>query len=210
MKSKKEYSVINQHTVNRLKEYYDYNEAEKTFVIPFHYGSLDEILVNKKVTKKPKVDSKILNDIEYALHEIPNGYTADVELIIDDYQGYDSGFVMQQVKDTFLDRQFVGIDQHKRNSIKAGMLTLVGICWIVLAFVGQTFGWWGESNTFTSGIITGFLNIFAAVFIWEAVSMTVIHGNPFISPLVFGQQSIAFILSDGRKRLGVPWERGIY
>lgn len=178
---KKEQSFIYKTEVERLKQYYPYNEEERVFTIPYHYERLDEILDKTNLaSKKPKADYKVLKDIEGSLNGIPNGYKADIEITIDDYQGRNCGFVMNALRDITNEKQFIATKENEKNSIKAGIITLVGVFCIILSFAGDYFNWWGASNSVVNNTITGFLNVYAVVFIWEAVNMTVIRGNPFI------------------------------
>ena len=181
MGKKKEPSLVKEATIERLKQYYPYDEESKTFTIPFHYEKLDELLVNKKqVTKKPKVDGEFVFMVSEILTEIPRGYKADIEVYIDDYQGYDRRMALSALKDVAIDRQFVGSEQYKWDSIRSGIITLVGICWLLLSFIGQSLSWFGSMASYSSNIISGLLNVFAVVFIWEAVGLLIIHSNPFI------------------------------
>ena len=178
---KKESNVIVANTVERLKEYYPYDEESRTFTLPFHYEKLDDIIVDKhQVSKKPQVSYQLLSEIEEILHSIPSRYKADIEITIDDYQGYEPEVVMQSIKDTALAKQFGGGQQLKKDSIKAGILAVLGVFWIILSYAGQLFNWWGDPNSITSNAISGVLSIFAVIFYWEAVDMMIIHENKFI------------------------------
>lgn len=180
MKKKQEYSLINQEALERLQRYYPYDEESKTFTITFHFERVSQFADEHQVTKSLKIRHHILMEIEQTLHAIPEGYHGDVEIIIDDYQGREKSEVMQALQDIALERQFIGSQQYKKDSIKAGVLVLIGVCWIILSSAGALLNWWGKETSLTHNLITGFLNVFAVVFIWEAVNTIVIHGNPFI------------------------------
>lgn len=181
MNAKENKSLIVQDAVDRLKEYYPYNEEDKTFTISFHYDHLDDILVNKtQPSQKIHVNNQLLLDIENNLHSIPKGYHADIEITIDDYQGQEQDKVMKAINDTILDHQFIGSQELKGVSIRAGILALVGIFWILLSYAGQAFNWWGDDSSVTNNAISGILSIFAVVFGWEAVNTVIIHQNHFI------------------------------
>ena len=181
MKNKKENSVIVIDVINRLKEYYPYDEDSRTFTIPFYFEKVEEIIDKKHhTTKKVSIKKEFLQELEDALYSIPDGYYANIEVNINDYQEYNQEIIMQSINDLASDQQFRGFERYRKDCIKAGIITILGAFWIILSFAGEFFGWWGDINSTTNNVITGFFSIFAVVFIWEAVSMVVIHIDPFI------------------------------
>ena len=199
MKKKQEYSLINQAALGRLKRYYPYDEENKTFTIIFHYDNVGQFANEYQVTKALKIRHDALVEIEKTLHSIPNGYHTNIEIIIDDYQGREKSEVMQALQDVALERQFIGSQQYKRDSIKAGILVLIGVCWIILSSTGAFLNWWGKETSLTHNIITGFLNVFAVVFIWEAVNTIVIHGNPFIKEFRHLLKKLKYLIVKDKK-----------
>lgn len=173
-----ERNSIKSKAVERLRRYYPYDEATRTFTIQLHYQRMDEILVDSHiVTSSPKIDPEKLLDVLNLIREIPNGYYADLQLTVDDCQGIDKDVVLRAIADAASERNYIGDNERKSNVIKAGILTVVGVLAILVAYVGSDLRLWGDTDSITYSIVTGFLNVFATVFIWEAVGVVVLNGN---------------------------------
>lgn len=195
----KEHNVINQKAVDRLKDYYPYDEDSRTFTITFHFKSVSDVLVEEHLdSKMPLVSPKIIEEISEKLHSIPDGYHANVEIIIDDYQGHDEELIVHAIKDAAYDRQYVGSQQYKNIAIRAGIVALAGIFWIVLAYAGDYFKWWGDPTSITSNVLSGILNVFAVVFVWEAVNTIIIHQNPFIKEFRYFIKRMKYLIIRGK------------
>ena len=178
---KTERNLIKAEAVERLRRYYAYDEKTRTFTIPFHFASVDDILVDpSSVCAFPKITPEVLTRISDTLDTIPSGYFASIELIIDDPKGYDISTLERAFKDMAMERQFVGSTDTKSNFIKAGILTMIGVLVILLSYFGEVFRWWGSVDSLDHSIEYGFFNVFAVVFIWEAVGIVVIKRNAFL------------------------------
>ena len=83
---------------------------------------------NLKTKEIPQINDEMLTKINDITYQIPNNYKLNVNLLIDDYEGYEHGAILTAIEDTFAffqyDEKTNGynilntVDIEKKNSLK--------------------------------------------------------------------------------------------
>ena len=148
-----------EQTIRTLTRYYPLDEETSTFEIALHYEKASDLFEENADTleKASRISDGITDRMSEILDDIPNGYSADVSIRVDDYEGYSSEQLMDGVKDAlfFRHRRFL----HESTQI----LT-----------IGKQIGWWGGDDT-VSEILTFMLDTLGTVLIWEGLNMAFVN-----------------------------------
>ena len=161
-----------EQTIRTLKRYYPLNEATNTFEIALHYEKASDLFEENTDTleKVSRISDSITDRMSEMLDDIPNGYSADVSIRIDDYEGYSSEQLMDGIKDTLFFRHRRFLREVTQNGLKTGSLMVAGIVMILILTIGKQIGWWGGEDT-VSEILTYMLDTLGCVLIWEGLYM---------------------------------------
>ena len=161
-----------EQTIRALKRYYPLNEDTHTFEIALRYEKASDLFEENTDTleKASRVSDSITDRMSEILDDIPNGYSADVSIRVDDYEGYSSEQLMDGLKDTLFLRHRRFLREATRNGLKTGGLLVAGIVMILILTIGKQIGWWGGEDTI-SEILTYMLDTLGCVLIWEGLTM---------------------------------------
>lgn len=167
---KKHLSTIpNQEQLERLKNYFSFDEERKTFKVPLHYTSTDEIFEDKLDLLSPKMNDNVLETICRILSEIPKGYNADIELIIDDYKGYSKEQILQAFHDLILFHHHTFRREIRRKTTKVAWLVLSGIFIVLFMAIATIYGWWSKDGGLWDEVVLYGLDVLGYVLIWEGL-----------------------------------------
>lgn len=155
-----------------LKELYEFNEEDKSFIFNLQYESVYDILDKDISTcEKPRFSNAFLNRISELIDDLPKEFKADIKLNIKDYEGYDPNVLALFFdKAIELNRYESKIESKKKSILSIGLI-IIGILLITFLLVGENQGIFGSESNIEYGIITTILDIASWVFIWEAVAL---------------------------------------
>ncbi|MBR1478906.1 MAG: hypothetical protein IJ608_13260 [Lachnospiraceae bacterium] len=165
-----------EQTIRTLARYYPLDEGTNTFEIGLHYEKASDLFEENTDTleKVSRISDSIPGRMSEILDDIPDGYSADVSIRVDDYEGYSPEQLMNGIKDAlfFHHRRF--IHETTRNGIKTGSLIVAGVVMILILTIGRQIGWWSGEDT-VSEILTFMLDTLGTVLIWEGFSIIFIQ-----------------------------------
>ena len=89
-------------TIRTLAKYYPLNEETSTFEMALHYERASDLFEDNadNLEKTSRISESITDRMSEMLDDIPNGYSADVSIRVDDYESYTSEQLMDGLKDT--------------------------------------------------------------------------------------------------------------
>lgn len=159
-------------TIRTLAKYYPLNEETSTFEMELHYEKASDLFEENtdNLEQAPRISESITDRMSEMLDDIPSGYSADVSIRVDDYEGYTSEQLMDGLKDTLFLRHRRFLHEATRNGLKTGVLIVAGIVMILVLTIGRQIGWWGGDDT-VSEILTYMLDTLGCVLIWEGLYM---------------------------------------
>lgn len=159
-------------TIRTLAKYYPLNKEAGTFEMALHYEKASDLFEENadNLEQAPRISESITDRMSEMLDDIPNGYSADVSIRVDDYEGYTSEQLMGGLKDTLFLRHRRFLHEETRNGLKTGSLIVAGIVMILILTIGRQIGWWGGDDT-VSEILTYMLDTLGCVLIWEGLYM---------------------------------------
>lgn len=165
-----------EQAIRTLARYYPLHEETKTFEIALRYEKASDLFDENADThdKAPRISECITDRMSEMLDDIPKGYSADVSIRVDDYEGYTSEQLMNGLKDTLFLRHRRFLHEATQNGLKAGILTVAGIVMILILTIGRQIGWWGGDDT-VSEILTYMLDTLGCVLIWEGLYLTFVE-----------------------------------
>ena len=159
-------------TIRTLAKYYPLNEETSTFEMALHYERASDLFEDNadNLEKTSRISESITDRMSEMLDDIPNGYSADVSIRVDDYESYTSEQLMDGLKDTLFLRHRRFLHEAIQNGLKTGTLIVAGIVMILILTIGRQIGWWGGDDTI-SEILTYMLDTLGCVLIWEGLYM---------------------------------------
>lgn len=165
-----------EQTIRTLARYYPLNEETNTFEIALHYEKASDIFEENAdiLDKATRISEGITDRMSEMLDDIPKGYSADVSIRIDDFEGYTSEQMMDGLKDTLFLRHRRFLRETTRNGLKTGILLVAGIVMILVLTIDRQIGWWGGDDTI-SEILTYMLDTLGCVLIWEGLYMAFVE-----------------------------------
>ena len=165
-----------EQTIRALKRYYPLNEETNTFEIALRYEKASDLFEENTDTleKAARISDSITDRMSEMLDDIPNGYSADVSIRVDDYEGYSSEQLMDGIKDALFFRHRRFLREATRNGLKTGVLLVAGIVMILILTIGKQIGWWDGDDT-VSEILTYLLDTLGCVLIWEGLYMAFVE-----------------------------------
>lgn len=158
--------------IRTLTRYYPLNEETNTFEMAMHYEKASDLFEENAITleKASRISDSITDRMSEMLDDIPNGYSSDVSIRIDDYEGYTSKQLMDGLKDTLFLRHRRFLHETTQSGLKTGALIVAGIVMILILTIGRQIGWWDGDDTI-SEILTYMLDTLGCVLIWEGLYM---------------------------------------
>lgn len=173
-----------QEHISLLREYYAYDEGKKTFTIPITYDKAEDLLDSDVMDphNHPKFKKEAMENVKEILLNLPTGTKADIQLRIEDYQGYDPDVLLSSFGEAIKLNQHRSRLEQKRSGLTATVLALIGGAILFVYIFGRFNGWYGEEGVSMSyDFITEVLDIVAWVFLWEAVSVLFLYGDDYRS-----------------------------
>ena len=156
--------------IRTLTKYYLLNEETNTFEMAMHYEKASDLFEENAGTleKASRISDSITDQMSEMLDDIPNGYSADVSIRVDDYEGYTSEQLMDGIKDTLFLRHRRFLHETTKSGLKTGALLVAGIILILVLSLGRQIGWWGGEDVI-SEILTYLMDTLCCVLIWEGL-----------------------------------------
>ena len=165
-----------EQTIRTLTRYYPLNEDTNTFEVALRYEKASDLFDENTDTleKASRISDSITDRMSEMLDDIPNGYSADVSIRVDDYEGYSPEQLMDGIKDALFFRHRRFLREATQNGLKSGVLIVAGIVMILILTIGKQIGWWGGDDTL-SEILTYMLDTLGCVLIWEGLYMAFVE-----------------------------------
>ena len=157
-----------EQAIRTLARYYPLNEETNTFEITLHYEKASDLFEENTdpLEKASRISDSITDRMSEVLDDIPDGYSADVSIRVDDYKGYSSEQLMDGIKDALFFRHRRFLHESTQNGLKIGGLIVAGIVMFLILTVGRQIGWWSGDDT-VSEIVAFMLDTLGTVLIWE-------------------------------------------
>ena len=162
---------INKRTVrqiSKLRSKFDFDLEHMTATIPLHFDTVDEIIdIHLSKPNKPVVSRERLEDLLGITREIPDIFSVDFTLTVNDYGDYDSNLLLQAIRDSIESNYYFYDENRKKDNILAVFFLIIGIISLLLEYIGGDLGWFGDPDSINVGIICALLDICAWCFVWE-------------------------------------------
>ena len=175
-------SNLTRHAINQLEvlsHYYDIDEENRIITIPFHFQKVSELIDTTIKTKDiPVFKNDLLKTISYLLHKVPNDFKIDVNLQIEDYEGYNPEVISKSIIDCF---QIFHYDIVKKNKSKAMIISrlfLIGVFALSFMYLVNASNWVGGNQT-QDGIRNELLAALGTAVLGEAVYQIFLPSDHF-------------------------------
>jgi hypothetical protein len=157
--------------VELMKKRFDVDEENKIVKVDIVYDKADDILVSNLDTRVPTFDREKFGRIKEVISDFPLDYKADLNIRIDDYQGYEAQEIIDGFNDAVELTHYSGNREHKKKWIQITFLLIAGIMLLNILARGVLENWLDLSET-NASVFKEVFDITSWVFIWEAVSLS--------------------------------------
>lgn len=172
-------SKLRQH-IELMEQYFDVDNENKIVTVHVHFDSVEQLFNNYRVVKsgkKPLISNEVSEKLEQILERIPKRYKLNLEISIDDYNQFSKEQLKQIVYENLLMKKFSYRIKIQKNYHQAFILGGIGVLFLVLNIVGQFLHWFGPIDGIFNLIMSKFIDIAAWVFIWEAVTISLLEST---------------------------------
>lgn len=153
-----------------LKHYFKIDEKNRIVTIPLHYKKVSEIFdINLDSKEHPFVKREFLVTISSILHSIPIEFLIDVDVKIDDYEGYNPTIILDSIKDAFELFHYDVIKEKTRSNLKVAILIFLGVTILAWLFYLCSKKLIGPTGDPTHDTVHELVYTVGAVVLWEAV-----------------------------------------
>lgn len=167
-----------------LNRYYDVDEENKLVTIPLKYEKATELIdLNVEAKNNYPISDPAMVSIVEKISTIPPGYQVKLNLIINDYEGYDENILLESLNDFLEFNHYSIIREKKFFFIQAIILLAIGISILVFNVSAKA----NELFVDTS-VLNEVFDIIAWVFVWQATTVA------FLTPSEFDVNSKRFKL----------------
>ena len=164
-----------------LEKYFNVDRQNKIIEMEFKYDKASDVLDSELSTlKKPLFKKEILETISEYLNMLPTGYKADVDIVLDDLEGYNPEDITDSLNDYLELNSYQIFREGKKKWLIASLLVFSGLILLVLKINLANLN---LVSDYGKSIFEEVVDIIAWVFIWEAVTVL------FLSPsdlLIYG------------------------
>lgn len=156
--------------VELMKKRFNVDEEKKLVDLTLNYETASEVLITNLDTKVPTFDRDKFGRIKEIISEFPNDYKVNLDITIQDYEGYKPEEMLEGFNDAVELTIYSGNKDNRIKWLKTIFLMIAGI--LVLFFIanGIIQSWAGISAT-AAEVLREVLDISAWVFVWQAVSL---------------------------------------
>lgn len=156
--------------VELMKKRFNVDEEKKLVDLTLNYETASEVLITNLDTKVPTFDRDKFSRIKEIISEFPNDYKVNLDITIQDYEGYKPEEMLEGFNDAVELTIYSGNKDNRIKWLKTIFLMIAGI--LVLFFIanGIIQSWAGISAT-AAEVLREVLDISAWVFVWQAVSL---------------------------------------
>ena len=157
----------------------DFDLEKKIATVPLYYETPDDLLeVRRSRPGKPVISRDALNSLLDTIKEIPEEFTVEFSLIIDDYGEYDHDQLLEAIQKIIENTYYYYDEDKKKNNVLAVILLIIGVLILCFQVIGGYYGLLGTEGTISTDIINCMLDSFSCVFIWEAGAVLFLtYGN---------------------------------
>ena len=163
-------SKLNSRQIELMKKRFDVDEENKIVKLDLYYEKADEILESNVDTKVPNFDREKFGRIKELISDFPLDYKADLNIKIDDYEGYKPEELLDGFNDAVELTHYSGNRAHKKKWVQIVFLLLAGILLLNIMARGVLENWLDLNETSTD-VLREVFDITSWVFIWQAVSL---------------------------------------
>lgn len=162
--------------IELLEKYYSVDKENKIIFLNLYFDNVSEVLEkNIGNNRIYRLKNDVLELINEAILNTPSMYKIELNLKVDDYEGYDPHKVIEAFNDTLELNQYKARKNRTHKELSSSILILSGILLLFLMAIGKNYSWFGEGVK--EEIITEVIDIAAWVFIWEAVTLIFLQMN---------------------------------
>ena len=156
--------------IELMKKRFNVDEEKKVVDLTLNYEKASDILITNLDTKVPTFDREKFGRIKEIISEFPIDYKVNLDITIQDYEGYEPDELLEGFNDAVELTMYSGRKDHRHKWLMTTFLLIAGI--LVLFFIanGIIQSWNGISQT-ASEVLREVLDISAWVFVWQAVSL---------------------------------------
>ena len=156
--------------IELMKKRFNVDEEKKLVDLTLNYESASEVLITNLDTKVPTFDRDKFGRIKEIISEFPRDYKVNLDITIQDYEGYKPEEMLEGFNDAVELTIYSGNRDNRTKWLKTIFFLIAGI--LVLFFIanGIIQSWAGISDT-AAEVLREVLDISAWVFVWQAVSL---------------------------------------
>lgn len=159
--------AIAKRQVALASRYYDVDEINRVITLPLHFEKASDLLcTNIDHPKHPVFNEEIIESIKDNMSSFPSGYSVELKLVIDDYEGYQADALLESFNERIESNNYCANTDSKKGWFKALMLVIAGL---VIMFVNIRAK---DANLYGTGVEAEAFNLifdsFATLLIWEA------------------------------------------
>ena len=166
----KEENKQHSRQIELMKKRFNVDEEKKIVDLTLNYESANDVLITNLDTKVPTFDRDKFGRIKEIISEFPIDYKVNLDITIQDYNGYEPEEMLEGFNDAVELTVYSGEKDHRKKWLQTTFLLIAGI--LVLFFIanGVIQNWGGITPT-AAEVLREVLDISAWVFVWQAVSL---------------------------------------
>jgi len=156
--------------IQTLSKYFKIDYKNRIITIPIHYLKASDIIdINYSNKNHPFVKQDFLASISSKLHSIPIEFLLDIDIKIDDYEGYNKDAVIESIQDAFEIFHYDVIKERTKSNLKVAILIIFGVTILAWLFYLCSKKIIGQSGDPTHDTVHELIYTVGAVVLWEAV-----------------------------------------
>lgn len=166
---KEELSASAERELEILGKYCKIDRKNRIISYQYHVKSVDEIIDgNLGDVKHPKINDEFLNKLSDFAHSVPEPYTIDWDIVVDNYGPYKHKDLIEAISDSLEVFNYNYSINKKSEYIKMSLLIAFGIIIFSWLFIVCSFNLFGD-NDISHNIVHECVYTVACVILWEGI-----------------------------------------
>lgn len=178
-KNDKKLNASSLRQLDVLERYYNIDHEKRLVKIPFHFKKVSDLInTNIKTKGIPVFKNDLLKEISYLMHKVPSEYRIDIDLEIEDYEGYSPEIISQSLIDCFETFHFDISIKNKSKAAAVSRLVFIGIIALILVSLlrSSVLTQVEDLSYFMRNTV---LEILGTAVLWEAVYQILLPSDHF-------------------------------
>ena len=172
-------TISSKRRIELLSHYYRIDQEKRIVYLDLRFDKASDVLERGYgLSDSPMFSAEVLSRIGDIYSQIPVDFSIEIELQIEDYEGYDPSNLLERFNEALEINNYINQKDKRRKWLQAILLILAGIAILFFMGVGVMKHWFGPEGSESASLWTEVLDIAGWVFVWEAVTVLFLEPNP--------------------------------